>query len=159
MKNTLQAAPPERAQMMSGDANVILPETGPVVFFDGECALCNGFVKFLVARDRGGLLHYAPLGGSTFEPVKRSHPRLAKIDSLIFHDPRQRDRYHVESSAALLALKTLGGLWRLAAILLVVPPPIRNLVYRFIARNRYRLWGRVDVCDLPSPDVAKRLLP
>lgn len=127
----------------------------PVAFFDGVCNLCNSSVDFLLRHDRRGLLRFAPLQGSTFASVAHDHPELAGTDSFVL---AERGRVHVRSSAALRAAMALGGPWRVAGVLLVVPRALRDHVYDFVARRRYRWFGRRESCRLPTPELRARFL-
>lgn len=135
---------------MSGD-HTALPRT--LLFFDGVCGLCNRFVDFLVRHDRSRALRYAPLQGETAATV----PDMPRgIDSVVvIHD----GQLLVRSDAAITALAALGGAWRLSLGLRLIPRPLRDAVYDFIARNRYAWCGRHDVCQLPDPHEARWFLP
>ncbi len=128
-----------------------LPEI--VLFFDGVCGLCNHLVDFLLVRDTAQRLRYAPLQGETFRAVAERNPRLAGIDSLVVAH-RQADgttRLLVRSQGALFVFKQLGGVWSvLAGVLGWVPAPLADVVYRFIASVRYRIFGKYESCRLPS---------
>jgi predicted DCC family thiol-disulfide oxidoreductase YuxK len=138
-------------QNVAADASA----AGPVAFFDGVCNLCNGTVNFLIDRDRGGRLRFAPLQGSTFASVAAAHPELQGIDSFVLWEA---GRVHVRSSAAVRILMALGGAWRLSAALLAVPAPVRDRLYDFVARRRYRWFGRTDACRVPTPALRARFL-
>jgi predicted DCC family thiol-disulfide oxidoreductase YuxK len=127
----------------------------PVAFFDGVCNLCNGSVDFLLRHDRRGLLRFAPLQGAAFAAVARDHPELAGTDSFVL---QEGGRVHVRSSAALRAAMAMGGPWRLCGVLLLVPRPLRDGVYDFVARRRYRWFGRRESCRLPTPELRARFL-
>lgn len=131
------------------------PDLGPVAFFDGVCNLCNGSVNFLLDRDRRARLRFAPLQGSTFAGLRRTHPELEEVDSFILWEG---DRVYVRSSAALRILMTLGGPWRLSGALLAIPRPLRDFLYDFVARRRYRWFGKTDVCRMPTPALRARFL-
>jgi predicted DCC family thiol-disulfide oxidoreductase YuxK len=131
------------------------PSAGPVAFFDGVCNLCNGTVNFLIDRDRRSRLRFAPLQGSTFAALAASHPELGGIDSFVL---QEGDRVHVRSSAAVRILMALGGPWRLAGALLAVPRPLRDRLYDFVARRRYRWFGKRDSCRMPTPELRARFL-
>ena len=134
------------------------PEQGPVIFFDGVCNLCNGMVDFLVRRDKARRPRYAPLQGETAarvllgpQPMPGGDP-----DTIVL----LRDgELHYRSGAVLRIVAGLGGLWRLAQVLRAVPVPIRDVVYNFVARNRYRWFGRRDMCRLPTADERDLFLP
>ncbi len=128
-----------------------LPHT--LVFFDGVCGLCNGFVDFLVRHDRAQVLRYAPLQGSTAARFERM-PRT--LDSVVVVDG---PRVLVKSDAALTVLARLGGVWRLSAVARVVPRVLRDAVYDLIARNRYAWFGKREACRVPEPHEARVFLP
>lgn len=125
----------------------------PTVFFDGVCGLCNGFVDFLVQHDRHRRLRYAPLQGSTAAGIARL-PR--DLDTVVVMDG---DRVRVKSDAALHVLAQLGGAWRAATLLRVVPRFLRDGVYDLIARNRYGWFGKREACRVPTPAEAPLFLP
>lgn len=137
--------------------SAVLPSGGPrpIVFFDGDCGLCDRFVKFLVASDRRQRLHFAPLQGDTARQL--IPPATAEsVDSVILLDG---EGLHVRSEAALRAIAQLGGVWRLGGALRGVPRGLRDAVYDFVATNRYRWFGRARVCPLPSRSERGRFLP
>ena len=119
-----------------------------IVFFDGVCGLCNGFVDFLVRHDRSRALRYAPLQGNTAAGFARLPRDLDSV--VVVHD----DRVLVKSDAALTALSRLGGVWRLSAVARVIPRVLRDAVYDLIARNRYRWFGKHETCRRPTTDEA-----
>ena len=124
-----------------------------IVFFDGVCGLCNGFVDFLVQHDHDRRLRYAPLQGETAATLTQL-PRT--LDSVVVVDGQQ---VLTKSDAALTVLTLLGGPWRLATLARVVPRSIRDAVYDTIARNRYRWFGQQASCRVPTPDEAAWFLP
>ena len=132
-------------------------ESTPIVFYDGECGLCQRSVQWLQRHDPEGVLRYAPLEGET---ANRTLPALGRDRgawSLMYQDEHGTYR---ASEGVLRAVKRLGGAWALAAaVALLVPRAVRDWVYRAIARNRYRWFGRADVCALPSPETRDRFLP
>ena len=122
-----------------------------VLFFDGVCALCDGFVDFLLRHDRTRNLKFAPLQG---EVAQRMGLKLEE-NSLVYW--RGGVRYE-RSTAAILCVSDLGRMWRLILILFVVPKFIRDFFYRWIASNRYRLFGRREVCRVPDAEERSRFL-
>lgn len=123
------------------------------MLFDGECGLCNGFVDFLLARDRDHRLRFGALQGET---GARWAAQVNGGDSVIVVDG---DHVYLRSTGALVALARLGGLWRAAAMLRFVPPPLRDLVYAIVARNRYRWFGKRASCRVPTPAERMRFVP
>lgn len=133
-----------------------IPE-GNILFFDGYCGLCNRFVDFLIARDRAGLLRFAPVSGSTAARLLPGEipPGEAPRSLVLWQGGRVLRR----SDAALRALAGLGGPWRMTGILRVVPRGIRDALYDRVARNRYRWFGRRTTCRVPLETERARFLP
>jgi len=126
-----------------------------VVYFDGVCNLCNGFVDFLIRHDSRGRLRYAPLQGSTAQrrlPANQSRDLM----SMAFTDTN--GKVYTESSAALKSVIELSGGFKLLNVFFLVPGFLRNAVYRMVAANRYRMFGRKDTCRLPTPAQRERFL-
>ena len=129
-----------------------------ILFFDGVCGLCNRFVDFLVARDRARAFLLAPLQGETAAarvPGDAAGPGV---------DPRglvllEEGKIWRKSDAALRAASRLGGFWRFASVLLWVPRVLRDAVYDRVARNRDRLFGKLESCRVPSPAERECFLP
>jgi predicted DCC family thiol-disulfide oxidoreductase YuxK len=125
-----------------------------ILFFDGVCNLCNFFIDFLIKRKQASALFFAPLQGPTAQ--KMLAPSFTqKVDSVIYLKNGQVWR---ESSAALMVLADLGGVWALARFFLVIPTVVRDGTYRWVARNRYKVFGKRDTCRLPSQEERRRFL-
>lgn len=131
---------------------------GPLLLYDGVCALCNGAVKLVLRRDRSGAVRFASLQGETAARLLRGRPDLAGIDSMIWIDAT--GRAWTRSAAALAIARHLGGTWAvLAAVGRIVPAGLRDALYNAVARIRYRVFGRYDACPLPPPEDRARFLP
>jgi predicted DCC family thiol-disulfide oxidoreductase YuxK len=126
-----------------------------VLFFDGVCGLCNSVVDFALAEDLENRLRFSPLQGAL--AARRLTPgQTHGLESLVLI----RDGAVLEKSAAVLELcRQLGGVWRLAGGLRVIPAPVRDFAYDVIARNRYRWFGRKAACRLPSAAERARFIP
>lgn len=133
----------------------------PIILFDGQCGLCARSVQFIAARDRTGTFRFAPLHGPTAARecarlgVIRPIPPDADHGTMILIDG---DRALLRSDAALSIAARLTLPWRLFTVLRVVPRPLRDGVYRWVARNRYRWFGRNNTCSMPTLEVRIRLL-
>ncbi len=127
-----------------------------IVFFDGHCSLCNGLVDWLIRHDQRAQLTFASLQGQTARQTFHLELHQTDFDTLIYLRGTQRFE---RSTAVLSVLEDLGGAWKLVAVFYLVPRALRDVVYRFIARNRYRFFRRRDSCRVPTPDDAQRLLP
>lgn len=136
--------------------------SGPIVLYDGVCALCNGLVRFVLARDRDGIFRFASLQGALARDTLARHGRNPDdLDTLVVVlDPGSPDERLLDrSTAALFVLQRLSGIWRVAGrVVAWVPPALRDAVYRAIARTRYRTFGKYEVCPLPPPGVRDRFL-
>ncbi len=133
-----------------------------VVFFDGVCGLCNGLVRFLLRRDVGGELRFAPLQGQVAAAALGKHgldPR--DLDSVIVISGMNTpdERAFVRSGAVLHSLDLLGGVWRVVArTARIIPRPLADILYRAVAKSRYAIFGRFDACPLPPPEWRDRFL-
>ena len=133
-----------------------------IVLYDGVCGLCNHMVQFLLKHDREGRLRFASLQSDFAEKVLGRHGLNAKdLDTVhVVENYGQPDERVLQRSDAILrAGRELGGFWGASsAIGKVVPRPLRDLVYRFVATNRYRVFGKFDSCMLPDADQRSRFL-
>lgn len=118
-----------------------------VIYFDGLCNLCNGFVDFLLRHDQKHLYKFAPLQGSTAASRLPVPLRTEPFSSVVLEDD---GIFYLESSAALRALAGLGGIYKSFLVLLIIPGLLRDPLYRWVARNRYRWFGQRSTCRLPS---------
>lgn len=129
---------------------------GPVVFYDGDCGLCDRSVKLLIKLDKAHQLRYATLQGETATRIMGAPQGPSEGWAIKLLD---EEGLHDGSTAALRSAMHAGGVGKLGAFFLWVPRFIRDGVYRWIARNRYRWFGTVDACLLPSAGLRKQFLP
>jgi predicted DCC family thiol-disulfide oxidoreductase YuxK len=128
----------------------------PILFFDGLCGLCNTSVDFVMKRDTRDVFRYAPLQGETAAEHLSQRDR-EDLDSVILLTP---DGLYRHTSAVVRILWKLPGVWPvLGTLLWLIPRPIRNIGYRLVAKNRYRVFGKKETCRLPTPEEIGRLLP
>ncbi|WP_416056695.1 thiol-disulfide oxidoreductase DCC family protein [Stenotrophomonas maltophilia] len=132
------------------------PTQTAVIVFDGVCALCSRWVRFLLRFDRHGRYRFAAMQGTQGSALLRAHG-LDPNDPLSFLLVDEQGAC-TDTDAILRVLTGLGGAWRLAGLLRLVPRGARDVAYRALARNRYRWFGRHDACYLPNPDQAARFL-
>ena len=127
-----------------------------IVLFDGVCNLCNGLVRFIIKRDRFGKFKFASLQSDTGQQLLMRFG-LAKneFESFVFI---QGDKYYLKSAAALKVLKELGGIWKAFYVFIFIPRPIRDFMYNLIAKSRYKIFGKRDVCMVPTPELQERFL-
>jgi predicted DCC family thiol-disulfide oxidoreductase YuxK len=129
----------------------------PILLFDGVCNLCNGFVQFLLKRDKRGALLFAPLQSASGQAYLERFglPRAGFLSVVLV----EGDRHSQRSTAGLRSLRALGWPWKAFYALILLPRPLRDLGYDLIARNRYRLFGKRDACMIPTPEIRARFLP
>lgn len=127
-----------------------------IVFYDGDCGLCQSSVQWLLRVDRSRRLRFAPLAGLTAAAFLE--PRWRQLDSLVYLKRDQPQDPLDRSGAVGAILQDVGRGWQVLGALRWVPKPWRDGVYGFIARRRHR-WGRPASCRLPSADERSRFLP
>jgi predicted DCC family thiol-disulfide oxidoreductase YuxK len=134
----------------------------PVVLYDGVCALCNGTVRFVLRRDPEGRFRFAPLQGSfARQALKRHGKEAGDLDTMyvLVDCGTPSERLLARSDGILFLLCSLGGVWKiLAASGAVVPRVVRDRIYGFVVRRRYRWFGKYDTCPLPDASVRQRFL-
>ena len=127
----------------------------PIILYDGVCGLCNQLVQFLLKRDREGRLRFASLQSDFAATVLQRHgidPKDLDTLHVVENYNSSNERVLQRSNAILRAGRELGGLWSASSSLAgILPRPLRDLVYRFVAGNRYRVFGKYDTCMLPDP--------
>ncbi len=127
----------------------------PILFYDGHCALCHGLVRWVLNHDPGTFT-FAPLQGETFRKLVTLASSAGRPESLIVRD--DAGRLHSESEAVIFVLKSVGFV-RFSGLLAMVPRPVRDLGYRFVARLRYSVFGRAtEMCPLVPPELRSRFL-
>lgn len=132
-----------------------MTERAPIVFFDGTCGFCNRSVRWILRHDRRGELLFAPLQGETYAALDMP----GKPDDLRSMVVLDAGRLWTRSSGAVRTLRAMGGVWGwLGRALWIIPVPVRNLGYRLVAANRYRLAGRVEACEMPTSETRGRML-
>lgn len=128
----------------------------PVIFFDGVCNLCNQFVDFMIHLDKRQIYRYASLqsdlGQYVLQQNRLSTQNLKTILLL------QNGKIYQKSDAVIRILVGLGGIYRLARFLRIMPQFIRDAVYTFVSSNRYLFFGKKETCRLPSADEKARFL-
>jgi predicted DCC family thiol-disulfide oxidoreductase YuxK len=127
----------------------------PVIFFDDVCIMCNTFVNLMLRVDRGQQFLFAPLRGETASKLLPPLPEDPTKWSMVYVDERG---IHDQSDASLEVYRRLGGIWWPLSLARFIPRAIRNPIYRVIARNRYRWFGKRDACRIPTTEERARFL-
>lgn len=128
----------------------------PIILFDGVCNLCNRFVQFIIIRDPNARFKFASIQSESGQSIlHKLNMSKSNFDSIVYF---KENKYFVKSSAGLQILKDLGGPWQLFYVFILVPQFIRDLIYNFIAKKRYKLFGKRDTCMIPTPEIKQRFL-
>lgn len=128
----------------------------PVLLFDGVCNLCHGSVRFVLDRDRHARFRFAPLQSELGRALLARHGLDPDaLDTMVLVDA---DGAHARSDGFVRLVRGLGAPWSALALLAIVPRAIRDTAYDWVARNRYRWFGRKDACPMPRPEWRERFL-
>ncbi len=134
---------------------------GPLLLYDGQCGFCAESVAFILRHERQNNLRFATLDGTVGSEIRRRHPHLEGVDSMVWVDqPGEgaEEAVLVRSAAALRAARYLGGAWRLLAIGTLLPTGVRDRMYDWVARHRHSLSRAGPRCFIPAPDQRWRFL-
>ena len=132
-----------------------LPDDAVLVLYDGVCAMCNGLVEFLLARDRGDRFRFLALQSELGRQVVRARggdPDQVSTLYVLTRPGRPGERVLVRGRAGIRAMTAAGGPWRLLHALRILPGFLLDAGYRLLARHRYRIAGRLDACPVPAPE-------
>jgi len=128
----------------------------PVIVFDGVCNLCNRSVDFIIRRDPNVMFQFASNQSEAGEEIlHQAGLSGAATNSIVLFEGAEAS---IHSTAVLRISRHLPMPWRLGYALIVIPAPVRDVAYRLLAKNRYRLFGRRDTCRLPTPEERSRFL-
>ncbi|TDT45388.1 putative DCC family thiol-disulfide oxidoreductase YuxK [Maribacter spongiicola] len=128
-----------------------------IILFDGVCNLCNNSVQFAIKRDKNDIFRYAAIQSETGKKLlKERNIDTNEVDSIILIEPNIA--YYTKSTAALEICKDLKGLNTVSTILLWLPESFRNIVYDFVAANRYKWYGKKDACMIPTEELKSKFI-
>mgnify|MGYP006093571909 FL=1 len=130
--------------------------THSIILFDGVCNLCNGAVNFVIKRDPRNVFKFTPLQEKQGILLLKKHAvDSRKLDSIVLIE---NGNVYIKSSAALRIARKMSNLWPLFFVLLIIPSFIRDGVYDFIAKNRYKWFGKKEQCMIPTPGLKEKFL-
>jgi predicted DCC family thiol-disulfide oxidoreductase YuxK len=133
-----------------------MKQSQDIVLFDGVCNLCNAAILFIIKRDKNNRFKFAPLESDAGKELLSMHQiDSSKIDSIVLISG---DSAFAKAGAALRISKHLTGLWPLLYSLVIIPRCISDVVYDFIARNRYKWFGKKESCMIPTPELKSKFL-
>ncbi|WP_271393096.1 thiol-disulfide oxidoreductase DCC family protein [Aequorivita sinensis] len=131
-------------------------ESHKIILFDGVCNLCNGAINYVIKRDQKNVFKFAALQSEIGQELTAKFKiDGSKVDSIILIDG---DKHYEKSTAALYIAKHLSGAYPLLFGFIIVPKFIRNAVYDYVARNRYKWFGKKDKCMIPTAELKNKFL-
>lgn len=141
---------------MDYNIRMTTPFSGPIILFDAECVLCSANARFILERDRAAVFRLASMQSELGQSLYRRHGMDPNdpVSLLVVEGERMRR----DSDAVLFIYEGLGFPWRFAGLLRIVPAALRDPMYRLVARNRYRLFGKRDTCWIAPPQFRDRIL-
>ena len=133
------------------------PTNKKIIIFDGVCNLCNSAVQFIIKNDKKDIFRFVALQSELGNELCRYiGVDQTKIDSIILYKPGIA--YYYKSSAALEIAEELGVIYSMISVLKIFPEKLRNYVYDYIARNRYKWYGKKESCMIPTPELRAKFL-
>jgi predicted DCC family thiol-disulfide oxidoreductase YuxK len=134
-----------------------LPKGKKIILFDGVCNLCENMVQFVIAHDTKDVFRFVALQSDLGKQITKYIGLDDKhIDSIVLYEPGIA--YYYKSTAALEIAKNLGGFWHFGTVFKIIPTGIRNIIYDYIAKNRYKWYGKKENCLLPTSGLKSKFL-
>jgi predicted DCC family thiol-disulfide oxidoreductase YuxK len=134
----------------------LLNSEHPIILFDGVCNFCNGAINFVLKQDKKGVFRFAPLQSEVAQKLLQQYQLSKKeFDSFVLID---NGKVYKKSAASLRVMNKLPWYWKEAQILRIIPTAFRDAIYDFIAKNRYKWFGKKEQCMIPTPEIRSRFL-
>lgn len=130
-----------------------MSHSNPIIAFDGVCNLCNGFIQWLIKRDKTKKFRYTTLQSDSGEVLVKAVAIEGDSVILIY-----KGILYTLSDVGLKCMELLGGVWKIFSVLIFLPKGFRDLIYKWIAKNRYRWFGKSDVCMMPDASIRSLFL-
>jgi predicted DCC family thiol-disulfide oxidoreductase YuxK len=128
-----------------------------IILFDGVCNLCNSAVQFMIKHDQKDVFRFVALQSELGQQIlKHIGVNPVNIDSIVLYEPGVA--YYYKSSAAIEIARNLGGFWHFGTVFRIIPTGIRNLLYDYIAKKRYKWYGQKESCMIPTPELKIKFL-
>ena len=134
-----------------------IPKGKKIILFDGVCNLCNSSVQYVIRHDKKDIFRFTSLQSEIGQKIL-SHIGISrqKIDSIVLYEPGKA--YYYKSGAALKIAQYLGGFFTYSTIFRIIPSGIRDFIYDYVAKNRYKWYGKQEACMIPSPELKSKFL-
>jgi predicted DCC family thiol-disulfide oxidoreductase YuxK len=128
----------------------------PIILYDGVCHLCNGVINFILPRDKSRTFRFSPLQSDAGQALlKKFNLPTDDYDSFVLVEG---ETFYMRSAAAIKVMQGLGFPYSLGGALWILPRPVRDALYNWVAKNRYKWFGQYDSCMMPTPDIKERFL-
>lgn len=135
-----------------------LPVHKQLILFDGICNLCNTSINYVIKNDRDNIFMFAPLQGATGKLIiEKFHIDITQVDSVLLYT--NKEKLKIKSSAALSIASQLKFPINILTICYIIPPILRNWIYDFVAKNRYKWFGKTNNCMMPTDKIKNKFLP
>jgi len=135
-----------------------IPKHKKLILFDGVCNLCNSSVQYIIKNDKKNRFMFAPLQSEAGKQIiEKFNIDTTQVDSIILYNP-DKDNINYKSTAALKVASQLGFPTNILSVFLIIPSFISNWVYDYIAKNRYKWYGKKDACMIPTPELKSKFL-
>ena len=134
-----------------------LPKDKKIILFDGVCNLCDSSIQFIIKHDKNDVFRFVALQSDLGqEIIKYIGVDISKTDSIILYEPGKA--YYYKAEAALKIAKELGEIYAAISWFSILPKTLTNSVYDYIAKNRYKWYGKKDACMIPTPELKAKFL-
>ena len=134
-----------------------LPQNKKIILFDGVCNLCNGAVQFIIKHDKKDIFRFVALQSDLGKEICNFIAvDQTKTDSIILYNPGVA--YYYKSSAVIEIAEDLGGIYSLVSVFKILPGKLRDYIYDYIAKNRYKWYGKKESCMIPTPELKAKFL-
>ena len=128
----------------------------PIILFDGVCNFCNSAVNFVLKQDKKGVFRFTPLQSEAGQKLLQQYNLPTKeFDSFVLID---NGNVYKKSAASLRMMNKLPWYWKEAQVLRIIPTAFRDAIYDFIAKNRYKWFGKKEHCMIPTAEIRSRFL-
>ena len=135
----------------------LLAKNKQLVLFDGVCNLCNSAVLKVIKHDKKNVFLFTALQSEIGQQIlSELDIDISKIDSIILYN--HEEAYYIKSAAALRIMKEFSGFWKIMQIFTILPNKFNDFFYDFIARNRYKWFGKKESCMIPTPELKAKFL-
>jgi len=134
-----------------------LPKNKKIILFDGVCNLCNSSINYVIDHDKKDVFRFVSLQSELGKTIQEYIGLENKnLDTIILYIPGKA--YYIKSTAALHIMKEFSGFWILMQFFTIIPSIIRDVIYNFIAKNRYKWYGKQETCRVPTPELTAKFL-